>query len=181
MAIDLAHVADAGPVLLGGAGGVLLVWWLDGIRTRRRERHSLVGATDLVAMELGANITQAHIWGVIATQPRDCPNPGAPPIEMLSRAWVANQNELARALPRELVGHIEIAYQNSRLFGYNIEAARKRQHLTEGDIAMASHARDLMQTVLRELQAFQRTRLDVKFMIEPQGPTETGDSPWSSP
>jgi hypothetical protein len=168
------------PVLLGGAGGVLLVWWLDGRRQRRREQQSLIGAIELVGVELSSNVTQAHMWAEIPNQPKDYAAPGAPPIEMKSVQWESNANELARALPRNLVALLSVAHYQTEMFSRNIRAAQQRGNLVENDIRMAAQVRDFLHAVQLKLQAYEREQLGVAFSVEPPMSTDALDSPWES-
>jgi hypothetical protein len=175
-----AQLGSALPVLLGGAGGVLVVWWLDGRRLRRRERQSLIGAIELVGTEISSNVTQAHMWAEIPNQPLDYTAPGAPPIQMKSVMWEANANELARMLPRDLVGMLSVAHYNTEMFSLNVQAAQRRGEVTEGDIRMAAHTRNLCHAVLLKLQEYEREHLGVAFSTAPPTSTDAMDSPWGS-
>ena len=62
LASALARLGDAAPVLAGGAGGAILVWWLDGRRVARRERRQVIGAAELIGLELAANVSSLEIW-----------------------------------------------------------------------------------------------------------------------
>lgn len=158
----LSSAGSALLVLLGGAGGVLFVWWLDGIRVRRRERRSLTGALELVTHELGANIVFADEWAILA-EPERRRVVDLGPIELTWSLWEANANELARELPRDVIGRLAVSYTLARTLMHNAEVAQRRGHLVEQDIAIARRVRDLQQASLDELQAIQRKRLRVRF------------------
>jgi hypothetical protein len=153
------RVGDALPVLLGGAGGALLIWWLDGRRVAGREKRELVGALELVTLELGANIAQAEYW--------------LPPlkdirvIELRWEAWSAHQTTLARSLPRNLVGQVGVGYELARALMHNVEVARGRGRLVEHDVNLARRTHDWQQANLRELQKFMQSKLKVRFTLEP--------------
>lgn len=156
-------------ILLGGAGGVLLVWWLDGKRVSARERRSLIGALELVSMELSANVAYADMW--VAQGDPDRARPDVGPIELKSWSWQTNANELARALPRDIVGQLVAGYELTRWLMHNASVAKQRGSLVEEDIKLARRVRDMQQASLRQLQNVVRD-LGVDFTIEPVAPWE---------
>lgn len=170
------RMGDALPVLLGGAGGAMLIWWLDGRRQRKRDRRRLIGATLVVGFELSGNIAMADQWASLPDRVRAGEPPetlSAGPIEFRATAWERNQDELARQLPRELVTHIGVSYALSRMLERNAPTAHKRGHLEEDDLRLATRVRDTTQAVLRELQDYERKHLGIKFAFEPESPPET--------
>lgn len=160
------RIGDALPVMLGGAGGVLLVWWLDSRRDRARERRELSGALELTCLELSANV---------ASMQMSLSNAGiVPPIELHKEAWPAVQLILARGLPRDAIGRLGASYYLLEMFLRNYRIARERGVVTGDTVGVAEQVRDSEQASLRELQAFMRKKLGIQFTIEPAGPAEAG-------
>jgi hypothetical protein len=123
------RMGDALPVLLGGAGGAMLIWWLDGRREARRDRRRLIGATLVVSFELSGNVAMADQWASLPDRVRAGESPrllSAGPIEFSSSAWQRNQDELSRQLPRELVTQIGLSYALVRMLERNAPEAHFR-------------------------------------------------------
>ncbi|HEV8536014.1 MAG TPA: hypothetical protein VGR87_09915 [Candidatus Limnocylindria bacterium] len=161
---DLSRAIDIALVLLGGAGGAFLVWWLDGRRVAARERRELIGALELVSLELSGNVAMADAWARPTTSE-------FAPIELRGEAWSAHQTTLARSLPRDIIGHLGAGYGLARMLMNNVEVARRKgQNAGANDIALATRTRDYQNANLREVQTFMRTKLGIRFTIEPEGP-----------
>ena len=186
-------------VLLGGVGGVLLVWWLDGRRVAHRDRRELIGATDLVCIELSANVASLELW--LANAGR------VPPLELRWEAWTANQRDIAVGMPRDVTARLAAGYylvdypyldRVARLdpspdrwrrlaagrppavyFFYRqspepMVTWRERGTITTDAVKLATRVQNAQQANLRELQAQLRAR-GVPFPIEPQGPASAGE------
>jgi hypothetical protein len=158
------RVGDALPVLLGGAGGALLIWWLDGRRIAGRERRELIGALELVGLELAGNSAQAEYW---MRPPAEQGLKEFRLIELRWEAWASHQTTLARNVPRDLVGQIGVGYELARALMHNVGVARSRGRLIDHDMALARRTHDWQAANLRELQKFMRTKLKVAFTLEP--------------
>jgi len=172
--VDVNRVIDIALLLLGGVGGVFLVWLLDGWRERRRERRRLTAATLVIEIEIAANIGQADQWASLAERypaGRDLAETlEAGPIEMRRNAWERAQVELANGMPRDLVVRMSAAYGLAHFLAANAEVARRRKQLLVADVQVAKRTRDSFQMVLEELQAFEREQLGVRFTATPAGP-----------
>ncbi|MDQ2913628.1 MAG: DUF5677 domain-containing protein [Chloroflexota bacterium] len=156
------RIGDALPVLLGGAGGAFLVWWLDGRRVAGRERRDLVGALELVCLEIAGNIAMTELW-LNPIRPAN----GFAPIELRWDAWTNHQTTLARNLPRDLVGQVGVGYELARTLMHNVEVARRRGSLVDADLSLARRVRNWQQANLQGLQQFLRERLGIRFTREP--------------
>ncbi|MGH2491523.1 MAG: hypothetical protein ACRDF9_08435 [Candidatus Limnocylindria bacterium] len=167
------RVGDALPVLLGGAGGALLIWWLDGRRIAGRERRELIGALELVGLELAGNSAQADYWV------RPLKEQGLTEFRLIQlrwEAWSAHQTTLARGVPRDLVGQVGVGYELARALMHNVGVAQTRGRLVDHDMALARRTRDWQQANLRELQKFMRTKLKIRFTVEPAEPADASPS-----
>ena len=153
-------------VLLGGVGGVLLVWWLDGRRVAHRDRRELIGATDLVCIELSANVASLELW--LANAGR------VPPLELRWEAWTANQRDIAVGMPRDVTARLAAGYYLVRMLMHNMVTWRERGTITTDAVKLATRVQNAQQANLRELQAQLRAR-GVPFPIEPQGPASAGE------
>lgn len=170
------RLGDALPVLLGGAGGVLLVWWLDGRRTSRRDQRRLIGAIELVTLELAANVANADEWGRIGESGRKVLADGPFPIQLRSEAWTQLAPELAHQLPRDLIGRLGAAYLVMGRLEHNAAVAKQRGHIDTETVAIARRARGMLQASLRELQAYEQSKLGVRYTSEPRAPWELEDA-----
>lgn len=155
----LSQVVSGVLVLLGGVLGAFFIWLLDGRRIAGRERSELIGALELVSLELSANIAQAEYWLPPLKDVRV--------IELRWEAWSAHQTTIARSLPRDLVGQIGVGYELARALMHNAGVAHGRGHLVEHDVNLARRTREYQAANLREVQRFMRTKLKVPFTQEP--------------
>lgn len=165
------RLGDALPVLLGGAGGVVLVWCLDGRRTADRERRRLIGAIELVTLELAANVANADEWGRIGESGRKVVE-GPFPLQLRSDAWTQLAPDLAYQLPRDLIGRLGAAYLVMGRLAHNAGVAKQRDRIDPETIAIARRARGMLQASLRELQDYEQRELGVRYTIEPRAPWE---------
>jgi hypothetical protein len=145
------------------------VWWLDGRRIGWRERRELIGAIELVCLELAANGVHAHEWAKLLEGAT--PGTSITRIELRWEAWVANQRVLAAGLPRGIIGRLGVSYNLARMLMYNAAVAEKKGQIGRNDMAIARRVRDHTQASLRELQGALRD-FGVHFEIEPIGSDE---------